>query len=308
VKFDQKIQTMLANGKITSEQAAALRKSLVGGEMEEMSVPNLHHALNTSKILRNVGFAFGTFILFYLIFQPLYTEPAVIQNVSETLNQTGKVGEMNKSLATLLSIGIFVVPSLMLLILGYNRLVDREEDVLASWAQVETTYQRRSDLIPNLVSSVKSYMDHEKETLGSITALREHIAKLEDQSNKAEQLTKGGIAKLNDQSYLDEITKEQNAIAQSTKALMIEIENYPNLKASDQFLELQAELEGTENRISTARMVFNEKVEVYNASIRRLPGSLIASLGGFARKAYFKSDEGADKVIKVDLNKDHESE
>lgn len=300
MKFNQKIQSLLQSGKISTEQAEALSRS-IGGSASIAEASSFHSAITSDKVMIGLGAAIVGIITWYLLAQSGGADTQTIQNVSETLNQVGKVGEMNKSLATFMSIAIFAIPALLLIVFGYNRLVDKEEDVLASWAQVETTYQRRADLIPNLVSTVKTYMEHEKNTMGSVTALREHIKQLEDRATETENLTKGAVNKLDNQTYLDQFKEAQDSVSASAKALMLEVENYPDLKASDQFLELQAQLEGTENRIATARMVFNEKVNDFNASIRRLPGSLIAGIGGFTRKAYFKSESGAENAVKVEM-------
>ena len=170
---------------------------------------------------------------------------------------------------------------------GYNSLVQLDEGVKAKWNQVETQYQRRSDLIPNLVSTVKGAAKFEQETLTSVIEARA----------KASQITIDP-----DKLNAENIEKYQAAQGQVTQALgklMVLTENYPELKATQQFSDLSAQLEGTENRIAVARKDFNESVQTYNVKVRTFPNNLTAGIFGFSQKAGFKADAGAQNAPKV---------
>ena len=170
---------------------------------------------------------------------------------------------------------------------GYNSLVKQEEGVKTAWSQVENQYQRRSDLIPNLVNTVKGYASHESETLEGVVAAR---ARATQTTIDADNLTPEAIEKY--QAAQGELT------AALGRLLMIQ-ENYPDLKANQNFLELQAQLEGTENRISVARKQFNEVARNYNVSVRRFPANLVAKMFGFEQKPYFESAEGSEAAPQV---------
>lgn len=170
---------------------------------------------------------------------------------------------------------------------GYNSLVQLDENVKTKWNQVETQYQRRSDLIPNLVSTVKGAAKFENETLTNVIEAR----------SKASQITVDP-----DKLTAENIEKYQAAQGQITQALgrlMVLTENYPELKATQQFSDLSAQLEGTENRIAVARKDFNEAVQGYNVKVRSFPNNLTAGLFGFSQKAGFKADAGAEKAPTV---------
>jgi LemA protein len=176
---------------------------------------------------------------------------------------------------------------------------------------VESNYQRRVDLIPNLVKTVKTYMEHESKVMGDVTEARTGqkssgdlaaaLAAVEAAHEKADGLAKGAADKLGDDAYMRDLAIAQKSVGDGIGRLFGVAENYPNLRSADNFLALQSQMEGTENRINVARMVFNDAVGDYNAAIRKMPGSLIAGMGDFKRKAYFKSDEGADKAIGVNF-------
>lgn len=172
---------------------------------------------------------------------------------------------------------------------GYNSLVGMEEGVDNKWSNVETQYQRRADLIPNLVSTVKGYAAHEKETLEGVIAARSKATQL---TVNAEDLTPEKLA---------EYQKAQGAVTSALGKLLALTENYPDLKANQQFLELQAQLEGTENRITVARKEFNDAAKNYNTGIRRFPKNLLAGLFGFERRPYFEAQEGAEVAPKVEF-------
>ena len=172
---------------------------------------------------------------------------------------------------------------------GYNGLVSGEESVKSAWSQVENVYQRRLDLIPNLVSTVKGYAEHEQETLEDVVAAR---AKATQITVNPDQLTEENIAAFQ---------KAQGEIGAALGRLMAISENYPDLKASRNFSELQAELAGTENRIATERRKYNEAARAYNTMIRRFPGNLLASVFGFGQKGYFEADSAAAEAPKVEF-------
>ena len=169
----------------------------------------------------------------------------------------------------------------------YNGLVTKEEKVAAAWSNVETQYQRRADLIPNLVNTVKGYAAHESETLESVVAARAAATSF---NLSAEELTAEKIA-----AY----QAAQSEVRSALGRLIAIAENYPDLKANQNFLELQAQLEGTENRIAVARREFNETAQSYNVAVRRFPSNLVAGLFGFEKKAYFEADEAAAAVPTV---------
>ncbi|MCX7876577.1 MAG: LemA family protein [Melioribacteraceae bacterium] len=170
----------------------------------------------------------------------------------------------------------------------YNSFVSLNEGVKSSWSQVENVYQRRADLIPNLVATVKGVANFEKETYTAVTEAR---AKVGQVKITAEQL--------DDPEAFARFQRAQDGLSGALQRLMVVAENYPQLKANENFLQLQAQLEGTENRITVERQKFNQVVQEYNTAIKRFPGMLIANFGGFREKQYFKAAEGADQVPKV---------
>ncbi len=171
----------------------------------------------------------------------------------------------------------------------YNTFVTLEENVNQRWAQVENVYQRRADLIPNLVEVVKGYAKHEKETLQAVVEAR---SKVGGQINVGANI-------LNDPQAFARFQQAQDALSSALQRLMVVVERYPDLKANQNFLELQAQLEGTENRIAVERRRFNEAVQAYNTAIRKFPGNILAGMFGFKEKAYFKAQPGSEKVPKV---------
>ena len=165
---------------------------------------------------------------------------------------------------------------------GYNSMVQQEETVTAAWSQVENVYQRRADLIPNLVATVKGYATHESETLEGVVNAR---AKATQTTIDANNLNTESMAKFQD---------AQGELSQALGRLMVVVERYPDLKANENFRDLQAQLEGTENRITVERQKFNETARSYNTSVRQFPRNFLAAMFGFEPKAYFEAKEGAD--------------
>ncbi len=170
---------------------------------------------------------------------------------------------------------------------GYNGLVKLDENVNNQWANVETQYQRRADLIPNLVNTVKGYAQYEQETLEKVIEARSKASQVTvDPSNMtAEQIQQYQAA--------------QSEVTSALGRLLVTVERYPDLKANQNFLELQAQLEGTENRINVARKDFNDTAKAYNAKMRQFPTNILASIFSFTAKAYFEAQEGAEKAPTV---------
>ncbi len=172
---------------------------------------------------------------------------------------------------------------------GYNSLVTMEEAVEGQWSQVENVYQRRADLIPNLVNTVRGFADHERETLEGVIEARSKATSVSiDPTN---------ITPENFQQF----EQAQQGLSSALSRLMVVVERYPDIKANQNFLELQAQLEGTENRITNERRKFSELVQGYNTNIRRFPRNIYASLFGFERKPYFEAREGADVAPVVEF-------
>lgn len=195
---------------------------------------------------------------------------------------------MKKGLTWVVVLGILAALTLWVVNV-YNGLVSLEEKVETEWAQVENQYQRRIDLIPNLVATVKGYATHEQETLeGVINARARATAITIDPSNATPE-------------QLAAYQSAQGELSQALGRLMAVAESYPDLKANENFRDLQAQLEGTENRITVARQNFNEAAKEYNLKVRRFPGNIIAGLFGFEKKAYFEAEEGANKAPKVEF-------
>ena len=172
---------------------------------------------------------------------------------------------------------------------AYNGLVKMDESVSTAWSNVENQYQRRADLIPNLVNTVKGYAAHEKETFQAVTEAR---SKATQMSINADELTPEKML---------EYQKAQGEVGAALSRLLAITEAYPDLKANENFKELQAQLEGTENRISVERNKFNEVARSYNTAIRTFPKTIIAGMCGFDKRPYFEAEEGADKAPKVEF-------
>jgi LemA protein len=233
--------------------------------------------------------------------------PSELQNVASDLNQVGATGEMNgglKGLINLTLIGVPLIVPLLWLVWLYNDMVGKEEQVFAAWAQVESNHQRRRDLLPNLTRTVARYLEHERSTLVEVTeergaALRPlgtALQEVETAQKHTEELAQAAPEAL---AEMERLAAAQAAVDRSLGRFFALAESYPDLRAADQFLELQAQLEGTENRLNVARIQFNQRVEEFNGAIRQLPGSLLARLGDFRRKAYFQASEGAAAASEV---------
>ena len=195
---------------------------------------------------------------------------------------------MKNSTKILISIGIIIIIFLFWFVATYNSLIKINEAVKEKWAQVENQYQRRADLIPNLIETVKGARDFEAET-------QTQIAQLRTQATTIKQTVEKG--NLNPQQ-LNEIDAQMNSVL---RGINIVVEAYPNLKATENFLALQSQLEGTENRISTERMQYNEAIKEYNVKIKRIPSKWVANFLGYEEKEFFESKEGAEEPPNVNF-------
>lgn len=195
---------------------------------------------------------------------------------------------MKKNKGLIIAIVVIVIVAIWGII-SYNKLATLDEKVSNQWANVETQYQRRSDLIPNLVNTVKGYAKHESQTLEAVMAARSQATQVKiDPSNCTPQ-------------QLAAYQKAQGDVTTALGKLLAITENYPDLKANQNFLELQSQLEGTENRINVARKDFNDSAKEYNTSLRRFPRNIIASMFGFEKRNYFEAEAGAEKAPKVEF-------
>ena len=193
-----------------------------------------------------------------------------------------------KTIVILASVGGVLLLALMFfgwITQMYNSLVKLDEAVKSSWAQVQNQYQRRLDLVPNLVATVKGYAEHESEVFEKVAEARSSVGKL--------QVTP---EILNDPQAFEKFQQAQTGLSSALSRLLAVAENYPNLKANENFLQLQAQLEGTENRIAVERKRFNDMVQDFNSRVRSFPISIIAGMYGFGQKAYFQSEAGAEKA------------
>ncbi|MGA2622722.1 MAG: LemA family protein [Bacteroidota bacterium] len=199
---------------------------------------------------------------------------------------------MSKTTIIVLAVlGVIVLFAIGIIAWGtgiYNSLVSLDEGTKQAWGQVQNQYQRRSDLIPNLVETVKGYATHESSVFEEVAAARSSVGKL--------QVTPDI---LNNPQMFQKFQEAQAGISSALSRLLAVAENYPTLKANENFLQLQAQLEGTENRIAVERKRFNEVIQDYNIKVRSFPTSILAGMFGFGQKVYFQAEPGADKAPKV---------
>ncbi|MDD4067462.1 MAG: LemA family protein [Bacteroidales bacterium] len=193
-----------------------------------------------------------------------------------------------KPINIIVIIGIIAIIAIWV-ITAYNGLVKKDEACSQQWSKVESQYQRRLDLIPNLVNTVKGYASHEKETLTDVVNARNIASSSKVDPNNLTQ------------ESLDKYQQSQAALKSSLDRLMVVVERYPDLKANQNFLELQSQLEGTENRIAVERQNFADIVNAFNSKLRRFPTNIIAGMFGFERKAYFAANKGAETAPKVEF-------
>ena len=196
---------------------------------------------------------------------------------------------MNKKVIIWIAVAVVILGCFVWVKNAYNSLVTSDENAQSAWSQVENVYQRRADLIPNLVATVKGYAAHESETLENVVAAR---AKATQVTIDPSSLSAEEVAKYNE---------AQGELGNALGRLLLIQENYPDLKANQNFRDLQAQLEGTENRITTERMKYNEAAKYFNTGIRQFPDNIVASLFGFEKKAYFEAQAGAETAPKVEF-------
>lgn len=197
---------------------------------------------------------------------------------------------MGKVIGVLVVIAVVVIGVIIWGTGIYNNLVGLDENVSQSWSQVENQYQRRADLIPNLVNTVKGVAEFERETFTAVTEARAKV----NQINMSADM-------LSDPNAFQQFQSAQDGLSSALSRLLVTVENYPQLKANENFMQLQSQLEGTENRISVERRRFNEIVQNYNTTVRRFPASIIAGFTGFSQKQYFKAAAGAEEAPKVEF-------
>ncbi len=197
-------------------------------------------------------------------------------------------------------LGVVVALALILGLMAmstYNRLVQLDENVSQAWAQVENQYQRRYDLIPNLVKTVKGAADFERETLQNVIEARSRVGQVPAGGGGSANITE-------DPAAFQQFAQAQQGLGNALSRLLVVVERYPELKANQNFLDLQAQLEGTENRIAVERMRYNEAAQGFNTTVRRFPANVFASILGFERKQYFESTAGAEQAPDVEFNFD----
>ncbi len=196
---------------------------------------------------------------------------------------------MTKRQILIIGIGLFVLLGLFQGCGAYNTFVGEEEKVKQAWANLQSAYQRRADLIPNLVETVKGAADFERSTLREVIEARARATSIQINPEKLSA------------EDIQRFSQLQNALSKSLGRLLLTVERYPELKANKNFLELQAQLEGTENRIKVARDRYNQAVQAYNALVRKFPENIYATIFGFGAKPYFEAEEGAQEAPKVEF-------
>ncbi len=303
----ERIRLMQAEGILSAGQADRLRESLGVGKEPPQATPVATGRRRVPPVVLLIAGSALVILLMVILAGGQGSEVQVVQDVSQSLNDPQGPGNLNRPTMGMISFIVLVVlVPLLLVVFTYNGLVTREEDVFEAWAQVESNYQRRADLVPRLVEAVGRYMRHEQETLQNVTEARfdadaiigELVGAQHDSSRALSQL--GGEPPTS-ATDMEAVENAAERVSRELARLVAVAEQYPELRAGDQFLELQAQLEGTENRINVARMRFNTAAAEFNAAARRMPASLVASWGGFKRKAYFRSDAGAEDAGPLDF-------
>ncbi|WP_438971035.1 LemA family protein [Methylophaga sp.] len=306
MSIEERIEAMVRSGALTEEQASKFRSSVSQSPPEKK-------IFSKQKRLP-VGILLGAFLitsvaLIFMSGSGGEQGGEVVQNVAESMNQQGVNGVMNKSFQNTLSVIVILLPVLLCVFFVmylYNSLINKEEEVFLSWSQVESQYQRRADLIPNLVSTVQGYAEQEKDVLIGVTAERARVTQaltaLQESEKEAEALRKDASNHLEDEAFMAQLASAQQRFSKNITGVFALVENYPELESSDNFMALQDQIEGTENRINIARMVFNDAVNDFNKLTRVMPSSLIASAGDFNRKAYFEAGQGAKESPKVSFD------
>jgi len=298
----ERIARMERDGLVSPSQAAQLRASVLPRPAGEAELPR-----RWRWPARWIGVILAAVVIIAIGVALLSggDGPAQVQNVERALNQPGGVGAMNATVSKLLGVAILLLLPLLAWAWLHNSLVAKEEAVFEAWAQTESTYQRRADLVPALVDTVSRYLQHERETLTGVTAERgaatERLSQAMDaligaQKEAAEALRNAPADLIEDEQKLAALFASQATVGRSVGTVLAVAEAYPDLRSADQFLELQAQLEGTENRINVARQRFNDAVAAFNGTMRKLPWNLVARAGNFQRKAYFQADAEARRA------------
>ncbi len=210
---------------------------------------------------------------------------------------------MKRSGILLGCLGLLAVGVVFFLIFGvgtYNRLVRLDEGVKQQWAQVESQYQRRYDLIPNLVKTVQGAANFEKSTLQAVVEARSRVGQVSAPAGGGAPVA--AASPTDNPRAFQQFEQAQAGLSSALSRLLVVVEKYPDLKSNQNFLELQSQLEGTENRISVERMRYNEVAQGFNSAVRRFPTSLIAGFGGFSVKPYFRSTSGAERAPDVNFD------
>ncbi len=300
---EDRIDRMQAAGVITPEQAAMLRASL---ERRTPARPRSRPGAHAWYLSAALVAALAMLVLAGALSSG---DGALVQDVAESMNQPGG-SAMNKGVSSLVAVVLLLVVPLLIWSWLHNDLVSKEEATYAAWAQVESNYQRRADLIPALVETVSRYLRHESDTLTRVVGERgeglERFQKTVDGLLAAQRESTEQMAALEgrppaDESTLEAVARAQESVGARLRGLLALAEDYPELRSADHFLELQAQVEGTENRINVARMRFNEAVRAFNGATRRLPGNLVAAVGNFRRKAYFQAEDDARDAAPLGL-------
>ena len=303
---DSRVDRMLAEGKLTAEEAERLRGSLAAHAEREAPL----RAAATPRERRRLWVLIGSLAVFFLLgaathylLSDLAASNAVLQAGTESTTSALPEGRlidlsglseernttMKRSLPLSFGIVIVVVLALLagLLVFFYNGLIGAREQVNAGWAQVENVYQRRLDLVPLLVDAVQTYTEHERETLVELTQARANAVQVRDAI--------GGIPQTVEQ--IKAIEASQGEVESALARLLAIVENYPDLKASRNFLSLQDQIEGTENRVAMERRNYNEFSRRFNTKLQTFPGNIVADMMGFEAKPYFEAEAKALKGI-----------
>lgn len=304
----ERIARMQADGVVTPSQAAMLRDSL-GARLSSATPDGGPRRQWLAWAIAAAGLvAVVTALAMVVASGP---DGAAVQDVATSLNQPGGHGQMNKTLSAALVVVVLLVVPLLAWAWLHNALVSKEERVFEAWAQTESTFQRRADLIPALVDTVSRYLKHESDTLIGVTKQRAAVAErlagavddlLQADKRSADILGQQGRKVIETDAAMAALHQAQTSVGRTMQTLLAVAEDYPELRSADQFLELQAQIEGTENRINVARMRFNQTVRAYNGAIRKFPGSLVAGAGNFRRKGYFRSDVEARDAVELDFD------
>lgn len=291
---DEQIERLLREGKLTLDEARRLRGAADSGTAaDRMERRIARHRIRYGPLLASFALLLLVAVIFWWLQDGdpgLVVDSAEKAGSGEATIDLGRLdGERTLTMQRSVTLSYVTFGLLVLaLVTGllawlYNGLVSAREQVNAGWAQVENQYQRRLDLVPLLIDSVQAYMDHERETLGALTAAR----------SRALSALQAAPATAPEQSELKAVQRSQGEVQSALSRLLALVENYPDLKASRNFLTLQDQIEGTENRIAIERRQYNEFARHYNTRLQTFPSNLVGQLGGFRFKPYFEAQDEA---------------